>query len=346
LHVVLEHHKRLHQRDPLLWNVACDYVINNWLEQMGVGMRPQGTLYKESYKGRDAESIYDELIQNGGNEQLKLVSFRGEGVGDMLDFDPNFRADSRPPTSIFRRNGVRQMAQNAAKKMLEDQSNGIGRGTLPGDLIEELGLKPDLGEQVQAPEWKADLAEWFNVQFLPKPPRRSYNRMSRRQSAVPNIPLPGRAMIDFESPTFGVVLDTSGSMSHELLQLGLAAVVAFSGRHGVTHLRLVMCDTRPYDEGFIPLPTLKKPYQIRGRGGTILQPAITLLEAAKDFPDNAPILIVTDGAIDILEVEREHAYLLPGNGSLPFEPKGPVFTILGETRSSPFRRRFTTPAQK
>lgn len=349
LHVVLEHHKRLKDRNPLLWNVACDYVINNWLEQMGVGMRPQGTLYQEDYKGRDAESIYNELLENGGNDQVKVVSFRGEGLGDMLDIDPEYKPNvpSQGVRTFLRRNTARQMAQNAARKMLEDQSNGIQRGTLPGDLVEQLGLRSGLSQQVKVPEWKAELAEWFTIQFTPKPPRRSYQRLSRRQSAAPHIPLAGRAQLDFVSPTFGVVLDTSGSMNHELLQAGLAAVVAFSSRHDVTHVRLVMCDTRPYDEGFIPIETLKKPYTIRGRGGTVLQPAVELLQSARDFPESAPILIITDGAIDILTIEHEHAYLLPGNGKLPFEPQGPVFNILGERgEGNPFRRtRLPNPQQ-
>jgi predicted metal-dependent peptidase len=202
---------------------------------------------------------------------------------------------------------------------------------LPGDLIEELDLTRVAQDRIEIPEWKTDLAEWFAIQFLPKPPSRSYNRMSRRQASAPDIPMPGKAIVDYHSPTFGVVLDTSGSMSHDLLQKGLSAVVAYAERHGVAFVRLVMCDTRPYDEGFIPLATLKRPYHIMGRGGTVLQPSIELLQTAKDFPEDAPLLIVTDGQIDVLTIKREHAFLLPSEASLPFEPVGPVFRILGDS---------------
>ena len=37
---------------------------------------------------------------------------------------------------------------------------------------------------------------------------------------------------------------------------------------------------------------------VTGGGGTILQPAINLLEKSKDFPSNGPILIITDGFIE------------------------------------------------
>ena len=46
LHVALLHHTRSRGRDPLIWNYACDFVINGWLVEMGVGHLPSiGALY-------------------------------------------------------------------------------------------------------------------------------------------------------------------------------------------------------------------------------------------------------------------------------------------------------------
>jgi len=67
--------------------------------------------------------------------------------------------------------------------------------------------------------------------------------------------------------------------------------------------------------------------EVKGRGGTVLQPGIDLLEKAHDFPEQGPILIITDGFCDHLHVRREHAFLLPEGRSLPFVPKGPVFPV-------------------
>jgi predicted metal-dependent peptidase len=68
--------------------------------------------------------------------------------------------------------------------------------------------------------------------------------------------------------------------------------------------------------------------RVRGRGGTVLQPGITLLEQAVDFPENGPLLIITDGYCDKLQVRREHAFILPQGQHLPFVPRGPVFRIV------------------
>ena len=46
LHVRLLHATRLQGRDHEVWNIACDFVINGWLVEMGVGRPPQiGLLY-------------------------------------------------------------------------------------------------------------------------------------------------------------------------------------------------------------------------------------------------------------------------------------------------------------
>lgn len=66
--------------------------------------------------------------------------------------------------------------------------------------------------------------------------------------------------------------------------------------------------------------------KVVGRGGTGLQPAVNLLENAKDFPKDSLILLITDGWIeDHLTIRRRHAFLLPTGRSLPFRPKGEVF---------------------
>ena len=57
-----------------------------------------------------------------------------------------------------------------------------------------------------------------------------------------------------------------------------------------------------------------------------MQPAVDLIENAKDFPKDGPILMITDAGIENdLKVRREHAFLIPEGRRLPFRPKGKVF---------------------
>ena len=126
---------------------------------------------------------------------------------------------------------------------------------------------------------------------------------------------------------FGVVLDTSGSMDRQLLGKALGAIASYADRHDVRAVRVVFCDAHPYDAGYLPPDEIAGRVRVRGRGGTVLQPGITLLEQADDFPDDGPILLITDGYCDVLRIRREHAFLLPRGHRLPFRTKAPVFAF-------------------
>ena len=91
-------------------------------------------------------------------------------------------------------------------------------------------------------------------------------------------------------------------------------------------MRVVFCDAAPYDIGYVSPDDIAGRVEVKGRGGTVLQPAVDLLENAEDFPKNGPVLIITDGGIEPdLVVKHEHAFLVPKGTLLPFRAKGKVF---------------------
>ncbi len=85
LHVGLRHDIRREGRDPYYWNVACDYVINSWLVEMGVGELPQmGILYDSDLKGLSAEAIYDRIVTDL-RRYRKLATLKGIDQCDILE---------------------------------------------------------------------------------------------------------------------------------------------------------------------------------------------------------------------------------------------------------------------
>jgi predicted metal-dependent peptidase len=199
-----------------------------------------------------------------------------------------------------------------------------GRGSLPSGLVEEIRAL----EQPPLP-WDAQLARWFE-EFVRTPERRrSYARPSRRQSATPTIPRPGWLQPEEAVPrcTFGVVVDTSGSMDHALLGKALGAIASYATARDVPRARVVFCDAAAYDAGYVSVEDIAGRVKVRGRGGTILQPGVDLLERADDFPRDAPILVITDAECDVVRIRREHAFLVPDGARLPFSPRGPVFRM-------------------
>ncbi|WP_405770026.1 hypothetical protein OG539_35705 [Actinacidiphila glaucinigra] len=316
LHAALRHGERRGGRDPYLFNVAADYVINGWLLEMGVGQMPEGLLHDPALAGLSSEEVYDRIARDQ-RRLRRLATLRGKGLGDVLG-EPLPRRGETVPTWVdldeFYRRGLLQGFDLHRRE----------RGLLPAGLVEEIRAlsHPPL-------PWDARLARWFD-EYVPRPEAvRSFARPSRRQASTPDIPRAGRSHPPQEVArcTFGVVLDTSGSMSRTLLGKALGAIASYATARDVTAARVVFCDAAPFDAGYLPVTEIAHKVRVRGRGGTVLQPGVDLLQRAPDFPSTAPVLLITDGDCDVLRVRREHAFLMPHDARLPFTPRGPVFRM-------------------
>lgn len=314
LHAGLQHHERRQGRDAYIWNVACDFVINSWLNEMQVGKMPQDILYDEDLKNMSAEEIYDKIIGDL-KKYSKLQTLRGWGKGDIISEQPK-TFSNKPQTSLD--DFYKSALQNGLEYHMENK-----RGLVPAGLIEEiraLAMPPI--------PWDVELGKWFDIYFLPLQKQRTYARPSRRQGSTPDIPRPRYvpAEISDYSRTFGVVIDTSGSMSAKLIGYALGAIASYSAAKDVPCARVIFCDARAYDAGYLSPEDIAGKVEVQGRGGTKLQPAIDLLLNAKDFPKDAPILIITDGWIEKdLSVRRDHAYLIPRGHHLPFLTRSKIF---------------------
>ncbi|MFI8205134.1 hypothetical protein [Streptomyces sp. NPDC085937] len=312
LHAALRHGDRCGPRDPFLFNVACDFVVNGWLVEMDVGTIPEGLLYDKDLAGLSAEEVYDRIVDD--RRARRLATPRGKGLGDVLG------APLGPPRDCVDLDGFYRRGLTQGMDLHDRQE----RGLLPAGLVQEIRTlsHPPL-------PWDARLARWFD-EFVPRPePLRSFARPSRRQASTPDIPRAGRRFPPEEVArcTFGVVLDTSGSMNSVLLGKALGAIASYAGSRDVPAARVVFCDAAPHDAGYLPVAEIAGRVRVRGRGGTVLQPGIDLLQRADDFPPGAPVLVITDGWCDVLRVRREHAYLIPQGARLPFTPRGPVFRV-------------------
>lgn len=266
LHVALRHDARLEGRDPVLWNVACDYVINGWLVDMKVGILPDGVLYDQQFQGMSAEAVYD-LILADQRQYLKQdpkdLIYGDDGWWDSLE--------GSEVDSFYR---------SAIRSGLTYHQN-VGRGFLPASLVEEIYAvsRPPI-------RWDVKLARWFDEHFEPAEPRRTYARFSRRQSSALDIPRPAWYKEDKPKAQsiYGIVLDTSGSMERSLLAAALGAIASYSEARDVNHVRVVFCDAAAYDQGIMSPRDLGGAVQVRGRGSTVLQLGIDLLDNDADLP--------------------------------------------------------------
>lgn len=285
---------------------------------MRIGEMPsQGLLHDQDLKVLSAEEIYDRITKDLRRAR-KLRTLRGNFEdGDML----------KGPTPEWWCSGdgmtLDDFYRGALAKGL-DCHNQLNRGLLPSGLVEEINAL----SQPPIP-WDVELAQWFDHYFPPLEKVRSYARPSRRQSSTPDIPRARYVPAAYDDArTFGVVLDTSGSMDRNLLAKALGAIASYSSSRDVPFARVVFCDAVAYDQGYMAPDAIAGRVKVRGRGGTVLQSGIDLLHKAADFPEKGPILIITDTYCESnLVVRRDHAYLVPNGHYLPFTPKGKVFYI-------------------
>lgn len=310
LHAALRHDRRREYRDHRLWNMACDYVINDWLTEMKIGSMPRFALYDQRFHGVRAEAVYDILCEEMGRNRKGMTRDLIYGDETWWDTLEGEQLDDR--------------YRSALQRGLE-YHRSQSRGTVPAGLVEEIHAlsRPPI-------RWDVELARWFDEQFAPLEKHRSYGRISRRQSATPDIPRPAwrREEQRQEARIFGVLLDTSGSMDRPLLAAALGAIASYSQARDVGHVRVVFCDAAAYDQGVMSPEEIAGAVRVRGRGGTRLQPGIDLLDRDEKFPKEAPLLIITDGGCDRLNLRgRTHAYLLPWGSRLPFAPRGEVFRL-------------------
>ncbi|MDR2094062.1 MAG: hypothetical protein LBP76_00900, partial [Treponema sp.] len=153
LHAALRHDIRHQWRDAYLWNIACDFVINLWLTEMGIGDRPVGALYDEQFRGFSAESVYDRIVTDIRRFN-KLATLRGLGLGDILPGE----AGRWNGTDGVNLDGFYRRALAEGLDYHQEQ----GRGSIPQGLIEDIRAlsHPPI-------PWDVELARWFDDQFSP-----------------------------------------------------------------------------------------------------------------------------------------------------------------------------------
>lgn len=305
LHAGLNHHQRINRRNRFLWNVACDYVINGWLYELGIGKMPtMGILYDVELKDMSAEEIYEQIIRTFKNIK-DYQTLAGFGYSDI-----------RHKTNINNAMNLDEFYRRALSEgMLRQEESG--RGYIPKGLKEAI-------KAINVPvlPWDIKLAKWLDCYISDEETVHTYSRLSRRQSSSPDIMRPGKKTKEEYAETFGAIIDTSGSMTKKDIGIAIGAISNYALSKGVKHVRIVYCDAIAYDAGYIDVNDLLDTVEVTGRGGTRLQPAIDLLEKLNDFPIDAPILIITDGEIESsIRISRVHAYLIKEGHRLPFNAK-------------------------
>ena len=328
LHAGFQQGARRGARDPFVWNAACDYCVNEWLDKMppvarAVKAPSEGHLRSVLFDGLTPAEIYQRLMENQ-RAASKLVTFAGQGACDMLSPEhlAPLSADAPVPRAHIDRIIVDALLRG---HQIHVES---GKGPLPAALLDELR-----GLENPPPPWDVQLGRWFDENIPPLERVRTYGRPSRRQSATPGIARPRYIWPEFESAvkgTLGLIVDVSGALDTLHATLALGAITTYALSRAIPKVRLVLSGAELIDEGMTSCDDLLQKFKLSERARPAMQPAVELLDKAIDFPEDAPMLLLTGLPCDRIVTQRTHAYLIPEEGQLSYKSDAPVIGIVAD----------------
>jgi predicted metal-dependent peptidase len=337
LHLALRTHDRAVGSGRLEFNYAHDYIINDILKDaLGLSSVPAGGLEMAGARNRSAEDIVLEMRRNGQNQQSRSQVWDGVSVsvsealsagqkgdpkaGDVLD--AKLEREMFPDDTDEQAQHTRAMMDLAAKGMAMAAALGImrGRGAEAGSTLQNVRAHRGQGNT----HWHMAMQKWIEGVA---PAERTFTRASRRGAERTDVVLPGRLR---HASMLNIILDTSGSMTHEL-PYALGAIADFCETTGIDDIRVVQCDVAVTSDEMMS-PDALAAFDVRGYGGSDLSPA--MLAFAGD-PQITAAIIITDGDITYPPDPVPYAVLwvVPG-ATTTFAPAyGRVVTLPRENQS-------------
>lgn len=278
MHMALEHGLRISGRNPVIWNMACDFAINYTLTECGMTI-PTGGLLDKKYAGMSAPQIYDDLIDQA--DKARAAGKTGDPMDDpsksgMPGLDP-MHGDLQAGEPLTPAEEAK-MRQNIQQKVAQAASIARMAGKVPGAL--ETLINEILEPQVPWPDLLRDY-------MLSK--CKDDETWSRRNRRFSNIYLPTR-----HSDRMGEIViigDSSGSMlDPEDLNKMAAEINGVATMVNPERLRLIWADTRVASEEITEAGDLVL-IQPKGGGGTDMRVPLQYIEQYE--PDIA--ILITDG---------------------------------------------------
>lgn len=311
LHCALLHVFRRGNRDPKVWNVACDHVVNLALEENGFEF-PTGQWAghrEKRFTGMTAEQVYEILRreQQSGDKpgpdgplDLRQPPKAGGGAGGQPGQAPgtpdkapgNGAGDGGPQPTPAAEAPMGEVDWEIAAEQAAMTAKKAGK--LPGSMER-------LIKQAREPkvDWAAVLRR-FVTQAVPFD--YSWSTPNRRHVHT-GLYLPG---IYNESTAKGVVVvDTSGSVDQRMLDQAAGELTAILQEARPESLTVIYCDTRVQGEAEVFTPDGGDvELRMRGGGGTAFQPAFDWVDEHMEEPPAFLVYLTDLYASDIGTIEE------------------------------------------
>ena len=298
LHMVFDHIGRRGDRNPMIYNISADYIVNNTLVRDRIGTIPSIVSCYQDFKYEDwtSEEVYDDVYEQAkknGEEYLKQL---GEMLDEHLDMDAddegssdgdigedgngNTTSGSKP---TYSKEQEKQIKDEIKENMIS-AAQSAGAGNVPGAvarMIKEL-TEPKMN-------WREIIRQ--SVQSTIRSDY-TFSRPSRKGQMSGAI-LPS---MDFQDTIdIAVCIDMSGSIGEVQGKDFLGEIQGIMEEFPDYNIKVWCFDTRVYNEEDFEANDGKDllDYQLMGGGGTDFMANWTYMKEQDYVPKK--LIMFTDG---------------------------------------------------
>jgi predicted metal-dependent peptidase len=268
LHCVFDHLTRREDRNPMLFNISADYIVNNLLVRDRIGEKPKliDCFQDFKYDGWTSEEVYDELFKEAEKNGKEFLEQLGELLDEHLDWEGEDQDGKNGKDGKNKKKGPPKYSKEELKKIKEEIKEGMmsaaqaaGAGNLPGEIKRMI---KDLTEPKM--NWREILRQQIQSTI-----RNDYtfSRPSRKAWHTGAI-LPG---MNFEETIdICIGIDMSGSIGNDQAQDFLGEVKGIMDEYKEYNIKLWCFDTKVYNEQDFASDSGDSllDYEIMGGGGT------------------------------------------------------------------------------
>src|SRR6056297_520714 len=264
LHCVYDHLTRRDDRNPMLYNIAADYIVNNLLVRDRIGAKPKvvDCFQDFKYEGWTSEEVYDELYKEAKKNGEESLEKLGEMLDEHYDWEANGDeddegkgADGRPRYTKAELDQIK----DEVKEAMINAAQTAGAGNVPAGIqrmIKEL-TEPKIN-------WRDLLRQQIQSTIKSDFTFTRPNRKGWHSGAI----LPGQNFQD--TIDIAVSLDMSGSIGDSQARDFLSEIKGIMEEYQDYRIKLWCFDTKVYNEQDFSADGGEDllDYEIHGGGGT------------------------------------------------------------------------------
>ena len=298
LHCVFDHLERREDRNPLIYNISADYIVNNTLVRDRIGEIPKlvDCFQDFKYDGWTSEEVYDDLFKKYDEEELEKL---GELLDEHLDWgedgdgnegssegeegeDSNGNKTSKKRPS-YSKEDLRKIRDEVKENMLS-AAQSAGAGNVPGGvarMIKELTEPKMNWRELLRQQIQSTIRNDF-----------TFSRPSRKGWHTGAI-LPG---MNFDTTIdICIALDMSGSIGNPQAQDFLGEIKGIMDEFKDYNIKIWCFDTKVYNEQDFSADGGEDltDYEIMGGGGTDFMANWTYMKEQDIQPKK--FIMFTDG---------------------------------------------------